>query len=185
MFCQTASSASATQKEIGAPKGLNVCGAGCSVRKPSRGEKTEHPSWPGSPQDSTDPGSHGHEPYSSSTNDRDDRVTAFLSLTIPSPQQSKRADPAPLWGMELCSEDLSLQFVTLRDTLKQRVEWVGAVVSCLSVSYRTDHKETICPPFSLNTLPKIHSDGHFLLLKAELTGSEPFRLKCNGALERF
>lgn len=57
--------------------------------------------------------------------------------------------------------------------------------NCLSASYRTDHKETICTPFSPNTLPKIHSDGHCLLLKAELTGSEPFRLKCNGALERL
>lgn len=69
------------------------------------------------------------------------------------------------------------------------------MVSCLSASYCTGHKETIetiCPPFSPNTLPKIHSDSHFLLLKAELTGvcrkypeSEPFRLKCNGVLERL
>lgn len=66
------------------------------------------------------------------------------------------------------------------------------MVSCLSASYCTGHKETICPPFSPNTLPKIHSDSHFLLLKAELTGigqkypgSEPFRLKYNGVLERL
>lgn len=80
----------------------------------------------------------------------------------------------------------------LRDTFPQCMGWVGAVVSCLSASYCTGHKETICPPFSPNTLPKIHSDSHFLLLKAELTGicwkypgSEPFRLKCNGVLERL
>lgn len=59
----------------------------------------------------------------------------------------------------------------------------GGSGKLLSASYCTGHKETICPPFSPNTLPKIHSEGHFLLLKAELTGSEPFRLKCNGALE--